>query len=80
MSIMKKPGAKNLFIIKMMKRSLLLISRYRLLIAFKSFIRPNLDCGETVYYKSFNDFFKENIELYHVSLVITLAVRVTFNH
>ena len=65
-----------------MKRPLLLMSRYLLLIAYKSFIRPNLDCGETICYKSFNDSFEEKTEnkLYHASLVIPLTVCVTSNH
>ena len=64
-------------IIGIMKKSSLFLSRKTLLTIYKSFVRPNLDNTDTIYDKSFNEFFKTKIETiqYRAALVITAAIK-----
>ena len=66
-------------IIGIMKKSSLFLSRKTLLTIYKSFVRPNLDNTDTIYDKSFNEFFKTKIETiqYRAALVITAAIKNT---
>ena len=61
-------------IIGIMKKSSLFLSRKTLLTIYKSFVRPNLDCADIIYYKPFNKSFKTEIEMtqYRQALVLPL--------
>ena len=62
-----------------LKKLPLFLSRKTLLTIYKSFVRPNLDNTDTIYDKSFNEFFKTKIETiqYRAALVITAAIKNT---
>ena len=55
------------------------LSRTSLIAIFKSFMRPHLDYGDTIYDRADNTSFYQNIESiqYNAALVITGAVRET---
>ena len=55
------------------------LSRTSLIAIFKSFMRPHLDYGDTIYDRADNTSFHQNIESiqYNAALVITGAVRET---
>ena len=55
------------------------LPRTSLIIIFKSFIRPHLDCGDIIYDQAYNTSFHQNIESiqYNAALAVTGAVRGT---
>ena len=66
-------------IIGIMKRLSSILSRKSLLTIYKSFVRPNLDYADIIYYKPFNESFKRKIEMvqYKPALMITGAIKGT---
>ena len=63
----------------LMKRLPLTLSRKQLLTIYKTFVRPHLHCADTIYEKTFNDFFKGKLEKfpYSAALIITGAIKDT---
>ena len=63
----------------LMKRLPLTLSRKQLLTIYKTFVRPHLHCADTIYDKTFNDFFKGKLEKfpYSAALIITGAIKDT---
>ena len=55
------------------------LPRSSLLTIYKSFIRPNLDCGDIIYHQIYNASFHQKLDStqYNVVLVITGAIRGT---
>ena len=53
------------------------LSRKTLLTIYKPFVRPNLDYGDIIYDKPFNESFKTEIEMiqYGAALVISGAIK-----
>ena len=66
-------------IMGIMERLSVVLSRRSLITIYKSFVRPNLDYGDIIYDKPFNESFKRNIEMvqYKAVLVIAGAVKGT---
>ena len=66
-------------IMGIMERLSVVLSRRSLITIYKSFVRPNLDYGDIIYDKPFNESFKRNIEMvqYKAVLVIAGAVKRT---
>ena len=64
----------------LMKRLSLTLSRKQLLTIYKTFVRPHLHYADTIYDKTFNDFFKGKLEKfpYSAALIITGAIKDTF--
>ena len=66
-------------IIGIIKRLSLILSRKSLLTMCKSFVRPNLDYADIIYYKPFNESFKRKIKVvqYKAALVTTGVIKET---
>ena len=56
-----------------------ILPRHALVTIYKSFIRPHLDYGDTIYDQAYNNSFHQNLETfqYNAALAITGAVRGT---
>ena len=65
-----------------MKKPSLILSRTTLLTIYKSFVRPNIDYADMIYYKPFHESFKNKLETvqYRVALVIRGAFKSTSRH
>lgn len=62
-----------------MKRLSLILSRESSLRIYESFVRPNLDYADIIYYKPFNESFKRKIKVvqYKAALVTTGVIKET---
>ena len=62
-----------------MKKPSLILSRTTLLTIYKSFVRPNIDYADIIYYKPFHESFKKKLETvqYRVAFVIRGAFKST---
>ena len=58
-----------------------ILPRHALVTIYKSFIRPHLDYGNTIYDQAYNNSFHQNLETfqYNAALAITGAVRGTLS-
>ena len=55
------------------------LPRQSLVMAYKVFIRPHLDCGDIIYDQTYSDYFQQKMVSiqYNVALAITGAIRDT---
>ena len=63
--------------IALLRKLQTILPRPTLLTIYKAFIRPHLDCGDTIYDQAYNDSFHQKLESiqYNAALAITGAIR-----
>ena len=63
--------------IALLRKLQTILPRPTLLTIYKAFIRPHLDCGDTIYDQAYNDSFHQKLESiqYNAALAITRAIR-----
>ena len=65
--------------IGLLRKFQLILPRYSLITIYKTFIRPNLDCGDVIYNHDFNESFHQHLESiqYNAAIAITRIIRGT---
>ena len=60
-------------ILRLLKKFPLTLSSGSLLTIYKSFVRPNLDYADIIYYKTLNESFKKKIRMVQYSTTLTIT-------